>query len=80
MRTGITLALGIAISGLAIGCRSPENAAMNVPIREDYVAPPDEPRYNQPPESAYRAPPAKKEWGSRAGSNGMQAGMGGPGQ
>ncbi|MFO0936959.1 MAG: hypothetical protein U0798_10640 [Gemmataceae bacterium] len=80
MRTGIITTLAIVLLGQATGCQTPRNAAMSVPIREDYVAPPDEKRYNQPPESAYRAPPPKKEWGSRPGQNGQPSGMGALGQ
>lgn len=61
------MCLGLIFS---IGC-STTNTALNVPPSDDYVIPPDEPRYTQPPESGYRSPPPKKIWGSQPASGGM---------
>jgi hypothetical protein len=52
------------------GCKHTENAAMITPLTEDFVSPPNEPRYTQPPESAYRNPPQKKAWGAPAPGGG----------
>lgn len=41
------------------------NQAMHVPVQEEFVAPPNDPRYTTPPESAYRNPPNKKLFGSQ---------------
>lgn len=78
----ITLAAAVsALCGLANGCQH-QNAALNVPVREEFVVPPDEPRYTQPPEQGYKAPPPKREWGATrpgGGGGGMQGGMNGMG-
>jgi hypothetical protein len=61
----------------ATGCRTPDRA-LDVPVREEFVAPPDDPRYTQPPEAGYRAPAAKKDWGAKPGPGGgsmMNGGM-----
>jgi hypothetical protein len=75
----ITLsAAASALCGLAVGCQH-QNSALNVPVREEFVVPPDEPRYTQPPEQGYKAPPLKRDWGARPGPGGAQGGMGGMG-
>jgi hypothetical protein len=40
----------------------------------DFVIPPDEPRYTQPPTAEYRNPPNKREWGAKPGMQGSMAG------
>ena len=72
----ITLAAAAsALCGLAVGCQH-QNSALHVPVREEFVVPPDEPRYTQPPEQGYKAPPPKRDWGTRPGPGGSQSGMG----
>lgn len=50
----------VLVSFAATGChRDKYNLAAK--FEEDYVLPPDEPRFNNPPESGYRRPAKKKE-------------------
>ncbi len=68
----------------AVGCTGPEKASTELPLVEEFRAPPGEDRYNNPPELGYRPPPPKKEFkpGMGAGGGGgqmMGGGMGGPG-
>lgn len=78
MRNRILALSVVALSILpATGCRTPDRA-LDVPVREEFVVPPDDPRYTQPPEAGYRTPAAKKDWGAKpgGGGGGMNGGMG----
>ena len=67
MRTPLlTVAAGLA--ALA-GCRSERNE-LDVPLVEEWRAPPREERFDHPPELGYRKPPPKTEF---------KPGLGGPG-
>ena len=66
---GLTLAV-------LLGCHHDKhNLAVEFP--EEYTLPPDEARFNNPPESGYRRPPPKKEF--RPGLGNGPGGMGSPG-
>jgi hypothetical protein len=65
----------LAVVVIVTGCKT-SNQASVVPISEDFTIPPDDPRYNQPPESGYTKPPTKKAWGSQSNGPGSQSGMG----
>ena len=61
---------------LAVGCHSSQpKLDTRTPHVEEFVVPPDEARFNQPPEQGYRKPALKKEF--RPGPNGNMPGMGG---
>jgi hypothetical protein len=69
----------------AVGCQSGAKPDLREPTRvEEFVAPPDEARFNQPPEMGYRKPPPKKEFkpgmGGMGGGPAGMGGMGGPTQ
>lgn len=74
-RTLIALTL---VSFAAAGCHK-DKYNLSAKFEEDYVLPPDEPRFNNPPESGYKKPAKKKTDDVRnspgLGSNGG-AGMG----
>lgn len=71
----------VLVVGLLVvlgGCHAPKhNLAARFP--EEFVAPPDEARFNNPPESGYRHPPAKKEFRPGPGMGGPGMGGGGGG-
>lgn len=70
-RVGVVLAILTAV-----GCASPEPKFPPPPPHvEEFVEPPDEARFNKPPEQGYRKPAVKKEF--RPGPNGNMPGMGG---
>ena len=69
--------------GSGLGCRhATKKYDTSVPHVEEFVAPPKEARYDNPPESGYKKPDPKKEF--RPGPGGQGAGGGGglgaPGQ
>ncbi|HET6576409.1 MAG TPA: hypothetical protein VFG68_22610 [Fimbriiglobus sp.] len=68
---------------VAVGCTGPEKASTELPLVEEFRAPPSEDRYNNPPEQGYRPPPPKKEFtpGMGTGPGPMMGGggMGGRG-
>lgn len=66
MRTGWGLLVGLA----AAGCNTAEKHDTSVPYVEEFRLPPNEERYNNPPEQGYKPPPFKKEF---------KPGVGGPG-
>ncbi len=68
------IALGLVIS--AVGCHHDKHD-LAVKFPEEYTLPPDEARFNNPPESSYRRPPPKKEF--KAGPGGPGGGGGGGG-
>jgi hypothetical protein len=53
----------LAVFALAalLGCQG-EKHNLAVEFPEEYTLPPDEPRFNNPPESGYKKPPPKKEF------------------
>lgn len=54
--------LWLAISALVIGsgCHR-DKYNLSAKFEEEYVLPPDEPRFNDPPESGYRKSPKKRD-------------------
>jgi hypothetical protein len=74
-------------AGLGVlGCNEVRQQRTKVPIVEEFNVPPDEERYNQPPEAAYRKPTIKKDVNIRQAigpggpsSAGGGGGFGGPG-
>jgi len=69
---GITLALLLALAG----CHH-DKYGLKAKHPEELVIPPNEPRFNNPPQSEYKKPPPKKEFRPGPGMGGP--GMGGPG-
>ena len=62
----------------AVGCASSQpKFPPPPPLVEEFVEPPDEARFNQPPEQGYRKPPVRKEF--RPGPGGGMPAMGGMG-
>ena len=71
------LALGVA---LVAGCHH-DKYKLKTKAREEYVIPPNEPRFDNPPEADYKPPVPKKDGQSpMGGGSGGQGGgkMGGP--
>lgn len=64
----------------AVGCYKPLYD-VSVPQKQEFREPPDEPRFNNPPENGYKKPPLKKEFkpgmGAGGGGGGMMGGGGG---
>ena len=56
--------------GAAAGCHHADPKSVDVPLVEEFKAPPQEDRYNQAPTQQYKKPDPKKEF---------KPGMGGPG-
>lgn len=52
------LALVVALA--AVGCYH-DKYNVNGPVKEEYLLPPDEPRYNQPDTATYRRKPQEKQ-------------------
>lgn len=74
-RTGWGVLVGLA----AVGCNTPHKYDTSVPYVEEFRPPPDEARYNNPPEQGWKRPPPKKEFkpgaaGMGGGSPGMPPG------
>lgn len=62
----------------AVGCAQTPKPDTRPPTQvEEFVVPPDEARFNQPPELGYRKPPPKKEFKPGMGGGGGMPGMGG---
>lgn len=87
-RRTLTLA-GVALAA-ALGCQH-QKPQLACEFPEEYNLPPDEARFNNPPESGYKKPPPKKETKPGMGGGGMGgggfgngmgggSGMGGPGR
>jgi hypothetical protein len=66
-------AVAAGVAGLA-GCHHDKHKVTS-PVVEEYVLPPNEARFNEPPTETYRKPPPKKEDKSVLGGGPM----GGPG-
>ena len=75
MRRSLLAVLGLAAA--LSGCHHPKYD-LTAKYPEEYVVPPDESRFNNPPESSYRKPADKKEFAPGPGG-GNSPGMGGPG-
>lgn len=45
-----------------LGCQTTDRSDLRVPHVEEFTPPPQENRYNNPPEAGYTAPPPKKEF------------------
>lgn len=72
---GTWLVLGVAA---AVGCETVNPKNTNVPLVEEFRLAPDEERFNNPPEMAYRKPPPKEEFKPGfGGPNGPGGGMSG---
>lgn len=71
------LAAGAIVAGG--GCHK-DKYNLSAKFEEEYVLPPDEPRFNNPPESGYRKPSKKRESDVRntpGGIGGANRGTGG---
>lgn len=63
---------------VALGCHT-DKYGLKTKHAEEMVVPPDEPRFNNPPESEYKKPAPKKEFRpGPGGGGGMMGGRGGP--
>jgi hypothetical protein len=74
----LILSAGVA-AGLGCNWTQSKKLDMKHPKVEMFDPPPDEARYNLPPEDKYRKPPVNKELASRSGAGGGPMMMGGPG-
>ena len=73
-------AFGLAAA--AAGCGTTDTKDVSAPYVEEFRLPPNEDRFNHPPETGYRKPPPKKEFTpGLGGPNGPSGGgmAGGPG-
>jgi hypothetical protein len=69
----------LGLSLLCVGCYKPMYD-VSVPHVQEYRVPPDEPRFNNPPENGYKKVAPKKEFKPGMGAGGAGAGgMGGGG-
>lgn len=69
--------LVLLASVAGVGCKSSSKKFdLREPHVEEFTRPPDEARYNNPPERGYTAPPKQKEF--RPGPDAMQGMSGGP--
>ncbi len=59
MRAIIALA-GLIVAIATIGCYH-DKYGMAAPKREDYILPPDQKRYNEPPTAEWQPPPPPKQ-------------------
>ena len=70
--------VGLMGTAMAGGCQH-DKPDINVPLVEEFRAPPNEDRFNNPPEQTYRKPPPKKEFtpgfGGPNGPGGMSGSM-----
>ena len=64
----------------ATGCRHTSRYEVEVPVVEEFRAPPQEDRFNNPPEKGYTKPLPKKEFKPGGGPGGAGGGMGSPPQ
>jgi hypothetical protein len=82
MRRVLLLLLTVGLTA-GVGCQwnQAKKFDMTTPKVESFDPPPDEPRYNSPPEVGYRKPPVSKDMASRPGAMGGGPVMmnGGPG-
>ena len=76
MRRSLAL---VGLIAVVHGCHHPKyNLTAKYP--EEYAVPPNEPRFDNPPESGYRKPPPKKDFApGPGGPGGGGGGMGGGG-
>lgn len=70
-----TTLVGAALAALA-GCHTPKHD-LTAKYPEEYVVPPTESRFDNPPESGYRRPAPKKDFTPGPGMGGPP-GVGGP--
>ena len=75
LRSGLA-ALGIAVCAF-VGCNTTKKYDLKVAHEEKFDLPPDQARYNNPPESEYKKPPPKEFF--KPGAGGMNPSMGGMG-
>jgi hypothetical protein len=62
---------------LAVGCHHSKKKELRAPHIEEFNPPPEEARYNNPPEDRYRKRPEIKDQAAQRPSAGMGGGMGG---
>ena len=80
LRCGLT-ALGIAAIIIFVGCNTTATKKYDLKVKHDerWEMPPDDPRYNNPPESDYKRPAKDKiSGGGGMPQMGGGQGMGGP--
>lgn len=71
--------LAVVVLVVGAGCHR-DKYNLSAKFEEDYVLPPDEPRFNNPPESGYRKPVKRRESDVRNAPGGLSnAGRGGSG-
>jgi hypothetical protein len=79
MRTGSLMTVFVALL-VSLGCHH-DKYGIKTSHPEELTVPPDEPRYNNPPQSEYKKPPPKKEFRPGMGApGGPGGGMGGVGR
>ena len=66
----------IAAAAGVVGCQADKHST-TVPLVEEFVDPPQEARFNNPPEQMWKKPPAKKEFKPGPGGPGGPGGAGG---
>jgi hypothetical protein len=71
----MALRIAVLLSLAALGCHH-DKYGLKAKHPEEMVLPPDEPRFNNPPQSEYKKPDRKKEVRPGPGGGGS---MGGPG-
>ncbi len=77
MRRTMFASVGLILV-LLVGCHHDKHN-LKVSYPEEYTLPPDEARFNNPPESGYRKPPPKKEFKAGPGGGGGGGGAVGSG-
>lgn len=62
--------LALLLLAASLGCHH-DKYGLKVKHPEELVVPPNEPRFNNPPESGYKKPPPKKEFRPGPAPGGM---------
>jgi hypothetical protein len=60
MRRIVLSSFFVAFACSSLGCHH-DKYNLSAKFDEEYVVPPNEPRFNNPPESGYKKPPKKKQ-------------------
>lgn len=69
MRRIVGLLIGVSALFTTAGCQTDQQHALRQPHVEEFNPPPEEARYNNPPEDKYRKPDSIKDQAGQMGSS-----------